>query len=153
VELPPKECPSLWRKNLAAGFATPALAECVSRWATDHTQEQVLAMLEKDHHVPWSYSSLRTVLERLRTGMAPHRHDSQVDQVVRWLEQARDSTGRFRPTLSVRRDGIFVPLRHGVAHKGATATISVLDRQGKRVGTVYLGHMPESGQKTLTATC
>jgi hypothetical protein len=74
-----------------------------------------------------------------------------VDQVVQWIEQARASKGRFRPTLSVGRDGIFVPLRHGVAQEGATATVSVLDRQGKRLGTVYVGQMPEPGQGTLTA--
>jgi hypothetical protein len=70
--------------------------------------------------------------------------------VVRWIEQARAAKGRFRPTLSVGRDGIFVPLRHGIPQEGATATVSVMDRQGKRLGTVYLGRMPESGQGTLT---
>jgi hypothetical protein len=107
-------------------------------------------MVEKDHGVHWSCPSLRKLLGSLRTGMAPHRHASQVDQVVSWLEQARASRGRFRPTLSVGRDGIFVPLRHGVGQEGSTATISVVDRQGKRVGTGYLGRMPESGQGTLT---
>ena len=34
--------------------------------------------------------------------------------------------------------------------RGATGTISVLDRRGKRLGTVYLGRMPEPGQGTLT---
>jgi hypothetical protein len=82
--------------------------------------------------------------------MTPHREGAQVGQVVRGIEQARDSKGRFRPTLSVGRDGIFVPLRGGVAQEGATATVSVLDRRGKRVGTVYLGQMPESGQGTIT---
>jgi hypothetical protein len=82
--------------------------------------------------------------------MAPHREVCQVDQVVSWIEQAQASKGRFRPTLSVGRDGICVPLRHGIAQEGATATVSVLDRQGKRLGTVYLGQMPESGQGTLT---
>ena len=139
------------RLGVETGLATPAVAERVGRWATDHTQHQVLEMLEKDHGVLWSCTTLRKLLGSLRTGMAPHRHGSQVDQVVRWLEQARASTGRFRPTLSVGRDGIFVPLRHGVGQEGSTATISVLDRRGKRVGTVYLGHMPESGQGTLTA--
>jgi hypothetical protein len=82
--------------------------------------------------------------------MAPHREGAQVKQVLSWIEQARTSTGRFRPTLSVGRDGIFVPLRGGVAQEGATATVSVLDRRGKRVGTAYLGQMPQSGQGTLT---
>jgi len=34
---------------------------------------------------------------------------------------------------------------------GATATLSVLDRRGNRVGTVYLGQRPESGQTPLSA--
>lgn len=137
--------------GIEAGLATPALAKRVGRWATDHTQQQVLEMLENDHGVHWSCTSLRKLLSSLRAGMAPHRHACQVDQVVKWLEQARASNGHFRPTLSVGRDGIFVPLRHQVVQEGATATISVLDRRGKRVGTVYLGQMPESGQGTLTA--
>ena len=37
-----------------------------------------------------------------------------------------------------------------MAQEGATATVSVLDCGGKRVGTAYLGQMPESGQATLT---
>ena len=49
------------------------------------------------------------------------------------------------------RDGVNVPLRHGAWKEGATATVSVMDRRGKRVGTVYLGQMPEAGQTTLTA--
>jgi hypothetical protein len=137
--------------GVEAGLATPALAERVGQWAADHTQRQVLAMLAGDHNVHWSCTSLRKVLASLSAGMAPHRHVSQVEQVVSWLEQARASTGRYRPTLSVGRDGLFVPLQHRVWQEGATATVSVLDRRGKRVGTVYLGHMPEPGQGTVTA--
>jgi len=83
--------------------------------------------------------------------MAPHRPPAQVEQVVRWLHQARASKGRFQPTLSVGRDGVNVPMRHGDWQEGATATVAVLDRGGQRVGTVSLGQMPESGQPTLTA--
>ena len=108
-------------------------------------------MLEGDHDVHWSCTSLRKVLASLSAGMAQHRHVSQVEHVVHGLEQARASTGRDRPTLSVGRDGIFVPLQHKVWQEGATATVSVLDRRGKRLGTVYPGHMPESGQGTLPA--
>ncbi len=136
--------------GIEAGLATPALAERVGHWATDHSQLDVLAMLKTDHGVHWSCPSLRKVLSSLQTGMAPYREMSQVDQLMMWLEQARASTGRFRPTLSVGRDGIFVPLRHGVWQEGAAGTISVLDRRGKRVGTVYLGRMPEPGQGTIT---
>lgn len=138
------------RLGIEAGVATPRCAERVGRWAADHTQRQVLAMLAEAHGVQWSCASLRKVLASLRAGMATHRHTSQVAQVVRWLAHARASTGRYQPTLAMGRDGIFVPLRHKVWQAGATATVSVLARRGKRLGTVYLGHMPESGQATLT---
>jgi hypothetical protein len=82
--------------------------------------------------------------------MSKHRHMAQVKHVLHWLAQARASKGRYQPIWSVGRDGIFVPLQHQVWQEGATATVSVLDRRGKRLGTVYLGHMPESGQGTLT---
>jgi hypothetical protein len=138
------------RLGIEAGLATAALAERVGYWATDHSQHEVLEIVERDHGVSWSCTSLRKVLGSLRAGMTPHLEGAQVERVRGWIEQARASTGRFRPTLSVGRDGIFVPLRGGVAQEGATATVSVLDRRGKRVGTVYLGQMPEAGQKTLT---
>ena len=70
--------------------------------------------------------------------------------MVSWLHQARASYGRWQPTLAVGRDGVNMPLRHGEWKEGATATVSVLDRRGKRVGTVYLGQMPEAGQPTLS---
>lgn len=122
----------------------------MGRWGTDHTQQDILEMVRSDHGVDWSCSSLRKVLGSLRAGMAPHREGAQVAQLVSWLAQARAATGRFRPTLAVGRDGIFVPRRHGVWQEGATATISILDRRGKRVGSVYLGQRPEAGQGTLT---
>jgi len=107
-------------------------------------------LLAHDHGVHGSWSSWRKVRKSLRGGMAPHREGCQVDPVGKWMAQARASKGRLRPTLSVGRAGIFVPLRHGVAQEGATATVSGLERRGRRVGTVSLGQMPEAGQGTLT---
>ncbi len=136
--------------GMEAGVATPALAKRVGRWAADHTQRQVLEMVQHDHGVHWSCATLRKLLSSLSAGMATHRQVAQIDQVVRWLHQARVSPGRFQPILAVGRDGVNVPLRHKAWKEGATATVSVLDRRGKRVGTVYLGQMPEAGQTTLT---
>jgi hypothetical protein len=62
------------------------------------------------------------------------------------------SRGRYRPSLVVGRDGIHLPMRTGQAYKeGATATLTVYDRRGRRLGTVYLGRMPQPGQGTLSA--
>ena len=44
-----------------------------------------------------------------------------------------------------------LPMRGQACYReGATATVSVYDRKGQRLGTVYLGRMPEPGQGTLS---
>lgn len=54
--------------------------------------------------------------------------------------------------LAVGRDGIMLPMRKEDHYKeGGVATISVYDRRGRRLGTVYLGEMPEAKQVTLGA--
>ena len=53
--------------------------------------------------------------------------------------------------LAVGRDGLMLPIRGEACYReGATATVSVHDRKGRRLGTVYLGRMPEPGQETLS---
>src|SRR5207237_4500689 len=81
---------------------------------------------------------------------AEQRQPAQVARVLAWLTQAQARRGRHRPLLCVGRDGIHVPLVRGAYREGATATVSVFDRKGKRLGTVYLGRMPEPGQPTLS---
>jgi len=137
--------------GIEGGVATPALAGRIGVWAAEHSQHQVLEMLRHDHGVAWSCTTLRKLLSSLSRGLGAHRHAAQVDRVIGWLHKARASTGRFQPTLAVGRDGVNVPLRHGAWKEGSTATVSVLNRRGKRIGTVYLGQMPEAGQPTLTA--
>ena len=137
--------------GLEAGVATPALAERIGLWAADHSQRRVLEMLRHDHGVPWSCTTLRKLLSSLSAGMTPYRQAAQVERVIGWLHQARASKGRFQPTLAVGRDGVNVPLRHREWKEGSTATVSVWNRRGKRVGTVYLGQMPEPEQPTLMA--
>ena len=39
------------RLGIEAGLATPALAERVGHWSTDHSQQEVLELLQKDHGV------------------------------------------------------------------------------------------------------
>jgi hypothetical protein len=49
------------------------------------------------------------------------------------------------------RDGITLPLQAASEYEvGSTGTITVYDRSGKRLGTVYLGYVPESLQGTLS---
>src|SRR3954463_13283403 len=79
------------RLGLAAGRATPALAERVARAAADSTQGTVLAELRRDRGVAWSVATLRAVIAATSEGMAPHLHAAQVVQVLAWLKQADTS--------------------------------------------------------------
>ncbi len=137
--------------GIEAGLATPALAERVGVWSADHEQEQVRSLLRQEHGVAWSVSSVRKLAASLRDGLASFREEAQVAKLLELLEQAERSKGSHRPVLAAGRDGIHVPIRAQGYHEGATGTVSVMDRRGRRLGTVYLGQMPESGQATLSA--
>ena len=55
--------------------------------------------------------------------------------------------------LSIGRDGICVgvPIRGGTVFEVASAgTVTVYDRRGQRLGTVYLAEMPESKQGMMS---
>src|SRR5207244_12957239 len=54
------------------------------------------------------------------------------------------------PVLAVGRDGIMVPMRRGGYAEASTATVSVYDRRRRRLGTVYLGQMPQAKQVALS---
>ena len=67
-----------------------------------------------------------------------------------WLKQAAASKGPRRSTLKVGRDAVMIPIiKQGTYKEACTATLSVLDRCGRRIGTVYLGQMPKAHQTTL----
>ena len=139
------------RLGIVVGKATTALAHRVGMWTAQYTQETVLALLREEHGVFWSVATLRNVAADLSTALAPLTHQAQVDYVLALLHQAHASRGAHRPVLSAGRDGIFVPIRNDKKYReAATATLAVLDRRGRRLGTVYLGHMPEPGQGTLS---
>jgi hypothetical protein len=138
--------------GIVAANATPALAERVGRLASGQTQQELLDTLQRDYHVHWSVKVLRAVTAAVSAGIAPYLRQVQEQALRRWLAQARQSRGRYRVTLAVGRDGIMLPIRYETQQKeGSVATISVHDRRGRRVGTLFLGEMPEAGQGTLSA--
>lgn len=138
--------------GIEAARATPALAERVGQWSATSTQKMVLEILRRDHNVSWAVKTLRKVTASLSAGMAEHRQAAQVAQVLGWLKEAFASAGPHRPLLCAGRDGVFVPLRDDTEYReGATGTLSVYDRRGQRLGTVYLGRMPEKDQVTLSS--
>jgi len=137
------------------GGATPALAERAARLlsATGMSQGQTLKRLREDHGVAWGVKKLRQVTAAVSQAMAPERHDVQVQRLLELLGQASASTGKHKPVLSVGRDGITLGVRvqgGSVYEVATTGTVTVLDRRGRRLGTVYLAYTPQFGQKTMS---
>jgi hypothetical protein len=140
--------------GLIAG-ATPALAERAAYYQAEAgaTQRRTLERLKQEHNVVWGVPKLREVVGHVAEAMADGRHEVQVEKLLELLEQAWSSTGRHKPVLSVGRDGISfgVPVKGGTIFEVASAaTVSVYDRRGKRLGTVYLAYTPESKQPRMT---
>jgi hypothetical protein len=137
--------------GLVGGNATPALAERVGRLASLHTQQEMLQLLANDHGVHWSVKVLRAVTAAVSAGIAPYLRAAHQRLLLHFLAQASRGRGRRRIVLAVGRDGIMLPIRKEEKYKeGAVATISVYDRRGRRLGTVYLGEMPEALQVKLS---
>ncbi len=141
----------LWvRLGIGAGSATPALLERVARMSVDHTQTEVRAWLVREHGLVWSNTRLRAALVGFRQALVPFRAELQKARLLTWLKQAERSRGRHRPVLAVGRDGIMIPMRASGYQEASTATVSVYDRRRRRLGTIYLGQMPEEKQATLS---
>lgn len=135
--------------------ASPALAERAAHLlgGTGMTQGQTLERLRRDHGVGWGVKKLRQVAEALSSALAEQRHGAQVEKLLDLLGQASASTGRHKPVLSVGRDGITLGVRikrGNLFEVATTGTVSVLDRRGRRLGTVYLAYTPEPQQGTMS---
>jgi hypothetical protein len=135
--------------------ATPALAERAAALMSEagRNQQAVLRRLKQDHGVGWGVKKLRQVIAVLSAEMAEQRHEVQVCKLLELLQQASDSKGKHKPVLSVGRDGITLGTRcqGGSVYEVATCgTATVLDRRGRRLGTVYLAYVPEFGQGTMS---
>jgi hypothetical protein len=135
--------------------ATPALAAQVGHLfaSTGMTQGQARQRLRQDHGVGWGVKKLRAVTAALAEMLAAQRHACQVDRLLKLLEQAQASKGPHEPVLSVGRDGISLGIRStkgNVFEMATTATVSVQDRAGKRLGTVYLAYVPQPEQVRMS---
>ncbi|HLQ45371.1 MAG TPA: hypothetical protein VK137_11620 [Planctomycetaceae bacterium] len=131
---------------------TPAFAERAT-WLMAQagaTQRLVLERLKRDHAVTLGANRLRKLCEGVARALTPRRREFQTARVCDLLRQASGSTGRHKPVLAVGRDGITVGHTSGGFEVASCATMSVLDRRGKRLGTVCLGFAPEAGQQTMT---
>jgi len=142
--------------SLALGIVentTPALAEVAMRAlaGTGATQRVVQEQLETQHGVVIGTERLRALAERVSERMSEARHEFQVGRLLNLLDQANRSAGGRKPVISVGRDGITLRnYENGAFEVASTATLTVFDRRGKRLGTVYLGFVPQPCQRQMS---
>ena len=137
------------RLGIVAKRMTPALAEVTGRLAADLPQQAARDMLTERFGVTASVDAYRRVIADLATQVRCVHDEEATKQLILWIEQARQSEGKHDVLLQVGRDGVFVQTRP-CWEEASCGTIAVYDRHRKRVGTIYLGQMPESEQPTMT---
>jgi hypothetical protein len=133
--------------------ATPALAEAVGRYmaGAGATQQAVLDRLRSQHGVSWGAQRLREVTQELAAAFAGLTQEFQAERLLELLQKAAESRGPRRPVLSVGRDGVTLrEYRFRFFEHATVATVTVYDRAGRRLGTIYLALAPELGQAEMT---
>lgn len=146
--------PTLFPLELDLGLregTTPALASRITHRMGEAgvTQGLTLSWLKQEHGVAMGVPRLRKLCDVVAAGLEEQREDWQVQRLLGWLSEAQQSSGRNRPVLSVGRDGVTFNVG-GFYEVGSTATLSVYDRSGQRLGTVYLAQPSEHLQATLS---
>jgi hypothetical protein len=132
--------------------ATPALVDWIGRHiaAAGSNQAAVIELLRTDCDVTMGVKRLRQCVKQLGESMEEFRQEHQVDVLLEALKEAASSSGSRKPVLAVGRDGITLREYAHSAFQVATAgTVSVYDRRGKRLITIYLAYPPELGQATM----
>lgn len=132
--------------------ATPALVDWIGRHiaAAGSNQAAVIELLRTDCGVTMGVKRLRQCVQQLSESMEEFRQEHQVDVLLKALTQAASSSGSRKPVLAVGRDGITLrEHKHSAFQVATAATVSIYDRRGKRLITVYLAHPPELGQGTM----
>ena len=138
------------RLGLFAGRMTPAVAEVVGRLAADMPQQATLETLQERFRITPGVGTLRRVIKDLGERVRVHHDQAAIDTIVEWIDEAQQSEGPCEPLFQVGRDGVFVQTRP-FWEEASCATLAVYDRRRNRLGTVYLGQMPESDQPTMTS--
>lgn len=133
--------------------ATPALADYIGRRMAEAgaTQNRVLQQLQEQCGVSMGVKRLRKLVAALSAGLAEHSQAAQVAALLAALRVAQNSRGNRKPVLAVGRDGITLcEYTHRYWEVATTATITLFDRAGKRLTTIYLAVRPELGQATMS---
>ncbi|TWU40384.1 hypothetical protein Poly51_63980 [Rubripirellula tenax] len=130
---------------------TPAAASRVGQQfaACGSSQGRTLEMIADQMGTNIGTEKLRRIVATLAGDMQPHGQQARVDKLMELIEKARKD-GK-KPVLSVSRDGVALGLAPwSFFEMASVACVSVI-AGGKKLGTVYLGRVPETNQVTLSS--
>jgi hypothetical protein len=131
------------------GF-TPAAASRIGRqFATcGSSQGRTREMIADQMGIRIGTEKLRRLIAALAGGMEPLGQEAQVDRLIELINQARKDGQK--PVLSVSRDGVSLGLAPWSFFEMASVACISETASGKKLGTVYLGRVPETNQVTLS---
>ncbi len=115
------------------------------------SQQATLDAFKQSSGISMGVKRLRACTQALAAAMEPLRQTHQAEALLEMLRIAGKSSGNRKPVLSVGRDGITLRHRMGCFEVATAATLSIYDRAGKRLGTIYLAYPPELGQASMDA--
>ncbi|MCA9191721.1 MAG: hypothetical protein KDB03_08165 [Planctomycetales bacterium] len=137
------------RLGLTGNRVSPGVAHKLGRLAADMPQQVVIKELQEQFGINLSVDSYPRVVEHLAVEIRYRHDEAALEQLCQWVAQAAKTKGKHSVLLLVGRDGVHVPMRESWK-EAACATLAVYDKKRKRLGTIYLGQMPEEKQKTMT---
>lgn len=129
---------------------TPAATTRIGKQfaACGSSQGRTLEMIADQMGAKVGTEKLRKLIATLAGGMEPLRQEAQVDKLIELIDEAHED-GKS-PVLSISRDGVALGLAPwSFFEMASVACISVL-AGGNKLGTVYLGCVPETNQVTLS---
>lgn len=137
------------RLGLTGNRVSPGVAHKLGRLAADMPQQPALQQLREQFGISLSVEAYRKIVEHLSREIRFLHDDIAIEQLQHWMLEAEKTSGKHDVLLLVGRDGVHVPLRESWK-EAACATLAVYDQNRRRLGTVYLGEMPQEKQVTMT---
>jgi hypothetical protein len=115
------------------------------------SQSQVISKLKTSYGLSIGVKRLRSIVDHVSEAFAEFQPQRQLEVLLDALDRANKSKGNRKPVLSVGRDGITLrENKHSFFEVATVATLTVFDRMGKRLVTVYLANVPQLGQESIS---
>lgn len=137
------------RLGLTGNRVSPGVAHKLGQLAADLPQQAAISELREHFGIDLSVDAYRRVVEHVSCEIHFRHDEAAIAQLREWIEEAAKTKGKHDVLLLVGRDGVHVPMRESWK-EAACSTLAVYDRKRNRLGTIYLGEMPEEKQTTMT---